>query len=413
MTVDVRCGHCRGRLYRLLGLVVVLVAVPARGATLTTLRSFDGTNGASPFAGLTADAAGNLYGSTQQGGPDGQGTIYRLAAGTFAFSTVVSFSGTNGANPSAMLLRDPAGNLYGTTQQGGSGNAGTVFRLNPATNSLTTLVNFNETTGRYPSARLTADVAGNLYGTTERGGPSDYGTVFRVANGTNALTTLAIFNLNNGAYPQSPLLIDAAGNIRGTAEQGGSSGRGTVFQIAAGTGVLSTLATFTGAHGQDPTGDLVADAAGNLYGTTTYGGASESGTVFKFTAGTSALSTVRSFSAASGAFPYGGLIADAAGNLYGTTQFGGSGGSGTVFRIAAGTNAYTTLFTFTEATGANPSAGLIADAVGNLYGTTFSSGPGGAGTAFRLTNTGFVVPEPGSLALLGIGGMSLLRRQRA
>jgi uncharacterized repeat protein (TIGR03803 family) len=387
---------------------------------LTTLVSFDGSNGSGPQAELILDAAGNLYGTTGYRGPSDYGTIFRIAAGTNVLTTLASFDGSNGAYPYSHLIADAAGNLYGTTSQGGPAlNAGTVFRLAAGTNVLTTLASFNGSNGAYPYAGLIADAAGNLYGTTSEGGPWNAGNVFRVAARTNVLTTLAWFNGSNGEKPMAELIADAAGNLYGTTSWGGAYNSGSVFRVESGTNALTTLASFEGAHGNNylPYAALIADAAGNLYSTTPEGVNSE-GTVFRVTVGTNTLTTLATFhfKDSNGIAPYSRLIADAAGNLYGTTVYGGPSGHGTIFRVDAQTNTLTTLASFDGANGSRSYAGLIADAAGNLYGTTSEGGAFDRGTVFRLSGAGFVVvPEPAScfLAALAASGLAMLRARRS
>ncbi|MDB5171449.1 MAG: hypothetical protein JWN51_222 [Phycisphaerales bacterium] len=383
--------------------------------TLTTLATFDNSNGAEPTASLIADASGNLYGTTYSGGANGYGTVFQLEAGTRALTTLTTFDKSNGARPYGGVTFDAAGNLYGTTVGGGIINDGTVFEIAAGTHALSTLVTFNGTNGSAPRAGLITDAAGNLYGTTSNGGGTNGdGTVFQLAAGTHAFSTLATFNYSNGAFPVGSLLADATGNLYGTADSGGS-GFGTVFKVAAGTNTLSTLASFDYHHiytnGAYPQSGLIADAAGNLYGTTEGDGMKSFGTVFEIAAGTHAFSTLATFDGRGASDPIGGLIADAAGNLYGTTYYGGPNGGGMVFEVAAGTNALSTLATFNRA---NPSAGLIADADGNLYGTTENGGANNAGTVFELTGTGFVTsaPEPAAVSLIGLAGLGLLARRR-
>jgi len=228
---------------------------------------------------------------------------------------------------------------------------------------LTTLVSFNGTNGADPAAVLTADATGNLYGTTFIGGANNHGTIFEVAAGTGALTTLVSFNGTNGDGPHGTLTADSMGNLYGMTGYGGANNKGTVFELAAGNRALTTLVSFDGTNGVGPTGDLTADAAGNLYGTTSHGGVTGSGTVFELAAGTRALTTLVTFDGPNGVGPTGDLTADAAGNLYGTTAGGGTGGFGTVFEIAAGTRALTTLVRFSATNGANPWAEGIASVV--------------------------------------------------
>ena len=355
--------------------------VAAGTYALTTLATFNWNNGALPDAGLIADAAGNLYGTTERGGTAGDGTVFEMAAGTHALATLATFSRTNGSYPEAGLIADAAGNLYGTTSHGGTGDDGTVFEVAAGTHALTTLTTFNGNNGSNPEAGLIADAAGNLYGTTAWGGD---GTVFEVAAGTHALTTLAAFNDENNFCPAAGLVADAAGNLYGTTNGYPGDGDGTVFEVAAGTHAVTTLTTFNGNNGSNPEAGLFADAVGNLYGTTASGGTAGAGTVFEVAAGTHALTTLAAFNDTNGRNPEAGLIADAAGNLYGTTELGGTADDGTVFEMAAGTHALTTLATFNGNNGSEPRAGLIADAAGNLYGTTSEGGTAGDGTVFEM-----------------------------
>jgi uncharacterized repeat protein (TIGR03803 family) len=383
--------------------------------TLTTLATFNGSNGASPFAGLIADTAGNLYGTTRGGGAGSSGTVFEVAAGTHALSTLVTFDSSNGSAPYSSLIADAAGNFYGTTFSGGAHFVGTVFEVEAGTHALSTLATFTVNGGAQPLAGVIADAAGNLYGTTHiGGGTTNDGAVFEVAAGTHALSTLATFNGTNGANPHSSLMADAAGNLYGTTNTGGAGGGGAVFEVAAGTHVLSVLASFNYSNGAYPEAGLIADAAGNLYGTTSAGGANGHGTVFKVATGTHALSTLVNFNGINGSSPRGDLIADAAGNLFGTTYEGGvNTNAGTVFEVSAGTNALTTLATFGDGNGLAPAGGLIADAAGNLYGTT-QLGAQSLGTVFELTDTGFVTsaPEPAAVSLIGLAALGLLVGRR-
>jgi uncharacterized repeat protein (TIGR03803 family) len=402
---------------------VFAAALACGGATwatpvLTTLVALNGTNGEGSTAGLIADSAGNLFGTTIRGGTNNYGTAFEVAAGTHALSTLVNFGYTAGYSARAGLIADASGNLYGTTEEGGPGPintaTGTVFEIPAGTHTLSTFATFTTSIGAFPAGGVIADAAGNFYGTTLQGGANGVGTVFKVAADTHAISTLATFNTGNGGYPVAGLIADAAGNLYGTTNVGGANNDGTVFEISAETHALSTLVTFNGNNGAQPHAKLLADAAGNLYGTTFAGGASGYGTVFEIAAGTRALSTLVMFNSSNGANPEAGLIADADGNLYGTTQNGGAKNFGTAFEVAAGTHDISTMATFDFYNGANPLGCLLADAAGNLYGTTLADGPNGAGTVFELTNTGFVTsaPEPAGLSLIGLAGLGLLARRR-
>jgi len=387
---------------------------PAR-AGLLTLASFNGPNGRSPTAPVVMDDSGNLYGTTSGGGSAGEGTVFKLSPnGTL--TTLVNFDGDSfpdGASPYSGLIRDRSGNLYGATWGGGypfQAGYGTIFKISP-NGTLTYLFNnFNGfTNGAHPShygTGLVMDGGGNFYGTTEQGGASGTGTVFELSpNGT--LTTLA--SLGGNSF--GGLLRDSSGNLYGTTHGGGSAGDGTVFKLSP-DGTLTTLNNFpNSSDGAFPEAGLIMDGAGNLYGTTNGGGAFGLGTVFKLSPN-GTFTTLHSFNGADGENPIGGLLMDGSGNLYGTTTQGFFGSWGTVFELSPG-GTLTTLHSFNGGgDGALPDAGLIADGQGNLYGTTSSGGPGGYGTVFELTGvlppSNPAVPEPATLLLLGQGAAALL-----
>jgi len=290
--------------------------------SLTSLASFGGGN---PYGGLVEDNKGNFFGTTKSGGTNFDGTVFEIAAGSWTYTTIGVFAGSNGANPQDTLILDSSGNLFGTTYGGGSSvyGTGTVFELpyNAGTGSygtISTLASFNLTNGLYPQAGLVEDRSGNLFGTTYRGGSSIYGTVFELpySAGTGSygtIRTLASFNLTNGALPWGGLVEDRSGNLFGTTEEGGSSDAGTVFELPynAGTGrygAISTLASLNVTNGEYPEGGLVEDSSGNLFGSTAYGGSSDVGTVFELpynagTGGYGTISTLASFNVTNGTFP--------------------------------------------------------------------------------------------------------------
>jgi uncharacterized repeat protein (TIGR03803 family) len=400
-----------------------------------------GSDGRNSSAALIADSAGNLYGTTPFGATmgcnegRGCGTVFKLTAKGKETVLYAFKGGSDGAQPLAGLIADSSGNLYGTTEDGGGGNAGcshgcgTVFKVTPG-GAETVLHAFKSgSDGAYPAAGLLADNAGNLYGTTTEGGTTDTcgktedqqargcGIVFKIAPG-GAETVLHIFTGgSDGGLPASSLVADGAGNLYGTTETGGSSqdcgdgsyGCGTIFEIAA-NGTESLLHVFKGgSDGSFPGGSLVADNSGDLYGTTTGGGSADNcgaqkaglksvgcGVVYRLASG-NAETVLHVFAGGSdGAYPFGGLVEDEAGNLYGTTGGGGSGsncgmgkyGCGIVFRLATdGTETVLHVFKGGKADGAYPTAGLIADKKGDLYGTTYQGGGKGKnafGTVFKL-----------------------------
>jgi uncharacterized repeat protein (TIGR03803 family) len=395
------------------------------------LYSFNdnGTDGYNPDAGLIFDAVGNLYGTTPIGGANADGVIFELTPGingTWTETVLYPFcsvSGcTDGQYPIAGLILDAAGNLYGTTVNGGTHDRGTVFQLSPGANGTwteTVLYSFNNNhkDGRDPEAGLIFDASGNLYGTTLLGGAYGYGTVFQLTpggNGTWTETLLHSFqnNTRDGIYPYAGLIFDPAGNLYGTANGGGEHGEGAVLQLVPGTNGKwkeRILHSFNGKDGLEPYSGLIFDVAGNLYGTTHSGGASGTGcggygcgTVFELTPGANGKWTekvLHSFNdnGKDGYGPYAGLTFDAAGDLYGTAYYGGAYGSqcggsgcGIVFQLTPATNGKWTekvLHSFGNVSdGAGPYApGLIFDAAGNLYGTTAWGGAYDYGTVFEIT----------------------------
>lgn len=400
------------------GLMFVLVSSAVAGSTtasaqtLTTLATLN--DGQFPWGNVVIDASGSLLGTTEEGGASGYGTVFEIANSSSGYAgtsiTLASFEETDGAFPLAGLIADANGNLFGTTEKGGASGYGTVFEIarNSTGYSSTaiTLVSFKGNDGAGPFAGLIADANGNLFGTTEQGGTAGYGTVFEIANSSNGYAstpiTLVSFNGNDGAGPDGGLVADANGNLFGTTEGGGASGHGTVFEIAkTSTGYASTpttLVNFDLTNGGYPLTGLIVDANGNLFGTAQAGGTSGYGTVFEIintSAGyASTPTTLVNFNFSNGAFPLAGLIADANGNLFGTTYLGGAYREGTVFEVAKRSSGYATaptiLVNFDNNNGAAPFAGLTADANGNLFGTT-SGGSSTIPTVFEITGSGFAV----------------------
>src|SRR5664280_881041 len=276
---------------------ILFVTSTGAAAEEKVLHSFNSndTDGTNPQAGLIFDAAGNLYGTTKNGGgPNDAGTVFELtpgAGGTWTEKVLWSFgTGTDGSDPFGALIFDAAGNLYGTTSLGGTSHSGIAFELTPAGGGTWTekvLHTFGSgTDGVNPQAGLTFDGAGNLYGTTNGGGTYNHGTVFELmpAGGGNWTESVAhsFGNGTDGAAPAAGLLLDGAGHLYGTTYLGGSYGGGTVFRLNAQELVL--LYSFSGTDGANPAAGLVLDGGGNLYGTTYSGGDFASyGTVFEIT----------------------------------------------------------------------------------------------------------------------------------
>jgi len=388
--------------------VALTLAIAVSAQTETILHSFTaGSDGGEPQDGFVADSKGNLYGTAPFGGTDNSGVVFELTPnsnGTWTEQVLYNFSGNNGtgdgAGPYSGLVFDSKGDLYGTTVSGGSAFNGTVFELLPGTNGTWTekiLCNFNGgSNGGSPYGEgLVLDSAGNIYGTTYSGGAYGFGTVFElVAGGSGTWTQTVLHSFTGGSDGASPFgstpVFDSAGNLYGLAADGGPHDYGVVYQLSRGSnGVWKYRVVYAflgGASGNGPTGDLVIDSGGNLFGTTKY-------TVFELipsSNGTWTEKTLHRFvGGADGATPDAGLVLDTAGNLYGTTYSGGAH-RGTVYELIPGSNGTWTekilhSFSSTGGDGVFPGfATLLVDASGNVYGTTPSGGTSNSGVVFKI-----------------------------
>ncbi len=317
-----------------------------------------------------------------------------ISSASTTFKTLVNFDGTNGDDPNhTALIQATDGNLWGNTADGGEKGEGEVFKISPS-GELTTVYSFCSLAkcadGENPYTALLQASNGDFYGTTWAGGAKGYGTVFKLSP-SGTLTTLYSFcsktSCADGADPEGVLAQDSAGNLYGTTYYGGTSNDGTVFKLTS-AGVLTTLHSFSGADGENPAGGVIA-ASGVFYGTSQNGGKDGDGTVFKITA-TGAFTSLHSFVYTDGEKP-GGWMVEVGGNLYGATGYGGAKGYGTVFEMtSAGT--VTTLHSFCSlascADGAGPTAGLMQATDGNLYGLTDYEGANGDGTVWELSLKG-------------------------
>ena len=313
-----------------------------------------------PESGLIEDSKGDLFGTTEDGGADGDGTVFEVLAGSGVITTLASFDGTNGAFPIGGLVEDKSGDLFGTTSEGGAYGDGTVFEVLSGSGVITTLASFDGTNGSEPLGSLVLDSSGNLFGTTEDGGADGYGTVFEVQAGSGTITTLASFDDANGYGPAGGLVDDSSGNLFGTTFGGGADDDGTVFEVQAGSGAITTLASFDDTNGANPVAGLVDDSSGDLFGTTENGGTDDDGTVFEVQAGSGTITTLASFDYANGYGPAGGLVLDSSGDLFGTTSGGGAHGLGSVFEVQAGSGTITTLASFNGTNGSEPLGTLVA-----------------------------------------------------
>lgn len=301
----------------------------------TVLHSFKGgrSDGNFPIAGLVRDAAGNLYGTTAEGGAAGYGTVFKMEEdGEETLLYSFGESEKDGKYPAAGLLLDTEGNLYGTTQEGGASGYGTIFELNENGDE-TVLHSFDgyPRDGQYPIAGLIQDKEGNLYGTTEIGGTFSDGTVFKLDKERNETVLFSFTGMAGGSYPFGGVVRDSAGNLYGTTAYG-SNEFGVVFKLDA-VGRETVLHTFSGgADGGFPSAALVLDSKGILFGTTEFGGVNGAGAVFSITEDGKE-TVLHSFDGADGADLLTGLALDKAGNIYGTATEGGAHSQGTVFKL--------------------------------------------------------------------------------
>jgi uncharacterized repeat protein (TIGR03803 family) len=401
----------------ILSITLFMVASHAVAQHETVLYNFnsDATDGILPFGGLVFDNVGNLYGTTGSGagtgcdGGLGCGEVFELSlqGGVWTKTVLHNFndSAGDGGESKGTLAFDSSGNLYGTTEAGGSDDRGTVFELMPQSDGTwkeKILYNFTFNDGCSPVAGVIVDAAGHLFGTTYACGAFNKGTVFELSHNTAGhwlLKTLHSFgNGTDGQNPYGGVILDAAGNLYGATASGGRGAipEGTVFELmrqAAGGWKEKLLANFsyytTGP--QVPYGGLTFDASGNLYGTSYFGGTDGQGTVFELIPKASGGWTPKVLANLSGdaSSPLAGISLDSSGSIYGTAAYGGSG-YGAVFkltRLAGGAWTESILYTFTNQNfnGEYPQAGVILDPSGNVYGTTTTGGVNLGGTVFEIT----------------------------
>jgi uncharacterized repeat protein (TIGR03803 family) len=364
-------------------LSLMALATSSEAQTFKTLFSLDSASGTYSVAGLAIGPDGNLYGTAQQGGAHNLGTVFKTdSAGKF--TVLYSFTGTDGAYPSAGLTFDSDGNVYGTTMLGGSANRGTVFKVGAKSEIYSFGSKHGD--GAYPIAGVVVDGAGNVYGTTQQGGAHGFGTIFKLSAAGKETILYSFKGVPDGEYPCAGLTLDSKGDLYGTTQLGGpiSQNDGTVFELTS-AGKETVLYSFTDANGDGayPIGGVVRDDAGNLYGTTSDGGQFGIGIVFEVDkTGKETVLYPFGQNSGDGLYPFAGLVRDAKGNLYGTTEFAANG-PGAVFEVTPSGDE-TLLHTFAGSDGADPLAALVQDTKGNLYGTTTEGGAHNKGVVFQL-----------------------------
>jgi len=392
--------------------VVLALALTAGASTEKVLWNFKGnSDGSGPWSNyFISDAKGNLYAATAAGGTYGAGTVFMLTpAGKETI--LYEFKGQSngdGNGPHGHLTFDAKGNIYGTTQSGGTNGTGTVYELSPKSGGgwkEKVIYTFSAAgaDGADPSAGMTIAADGTMYSTTPDGGAFGAGTVFSLKKTSKGWKQTVIQNLNgssNGGYPYEGLMMDAAGNLYGAAPTGGASGQGVIYRLSrTKTGWADkVLHSFTNQNG-DGSGlywiDLISDTSGNIYGATSFGGTNSTGMVWELvyseTKKSYSESILYEFGASGsgdGNNPYGGLAMDSEGNLYGTTLYGGTSNIGTSYKLTKDGKTWkeTILHTFAGANdGAQSTGNPYIDAKGRVYGMTETGGTSDLGVVYRIT----------------------------
>ena len=404
---DKRFSHCTTPFAISVVMLMLAGSLAASGPKETVLHQFGtGTDGAAAYGRVISDAAGNLYGTTALGGTSGAGIVFELTnlegPGGWTETVLYNFSGgSDGSQPWGGLIFDRAGNLYGTTFEGGASNAGTVYELTPGTGGSWTETVVYSFAGGADGSGPQSDLnfqAGNLFGTTTGGGSPGTGIVFELVPGKNGVwteTVLHRFMSSEGISPRAAVVFDKDGSLYGTLANGGTSGAGAVFQLKpanGGTWNEETIYQFTGGNdGYGPLCRLVL-FHGKLYGTTVIGGASGVGTAFELRPpgdhhGPWTLNVLHTFACGSdGCYPWAGLVLDWKGTFYGTTQFGGlPSNGGTVFALKeeGGIWFEGVVSSFKLSPEQLAAGGVLLGKGGTLYGTTIGSGMN-AGAVFEI-----------------------------
>jgi uncharacterized repeat protein (TIGR03803 family) len=371
---------------------------PAESQTYKVIYNFtgEGDDGASPYGGPTLDSSGDLLGTTYAGGKFGAGNVYKLSpvGSSWKYSTLYSFTGElDGDGPGFGTLAIYNGVLFGTTE--GGGYSGTAFKVGQSENGWREDVvhSFGHgTDGNEPVGGVVIDKAGKVYGTTLLGGAYGNGAVYQVTQSGVERVIYSFAGGSDAVNPAAAVTLDAEGNLYGTSSFGGAYGDGAVYKLSpSGSRWKETvLYSFRDLNdGQNPVGGLVLYKAGNLYGGTFDGGANGGGTVYELSpsGGKWKLSILYSFSGGYGG-PYNKLILDAEGNLYGATNGEGANGFGMVFKLAPsnGDWKFTDLYDFLGSSdGGDPYGSVAIDTHGNIFGTTNIGGSDNQGVVFEIT----------------------------
>jgi Ca2+-binding RTX toxin-like protein len=395
-------------------------------AAINTLYNFTTSIGSGPDSALYQDSNGNLFGTTSDGGSHNSGTLFELSGTNYStYTTLATFQDrVTGGTIEGGVIPDGQGGFIGTAYTGGPSleSNGDVWQWDPSDGQTPVVLDtfsLSGGPGAAPQGSLLR-IGNNLFGVTQLGGSDSNGTIFELTGpGYTTVNTLVSFagtvdDLGlSSTDPQPYLYADSSGNIYGEAGGDGANSDGMVYELAAPNyNTLTTLFSFNVEDGADPEGGLIADSSGNLYGVTAQGGdlnynqGNGAGVIFELSgANHSTFNVLGEFNSANGQEPRGPLLMDAAGNLFGLATFGGNAGlasgnnEGTVFELPAGSGNIVSLANFNGTNGQEPQSSLIADPLGDLYGTTFDGGTaGGDGAVFEVTGAPFVSSSFATLA---------------
>ncbi len=399
-------GRSAGFLFALMAafLLLAIVSQPAQSQTYSVIYNFtaQGSDGATPYGGPILDQFGNLYGTTNLGGTNGAGSVYKLSPvrSSWKYRSLYSFkAGPDGSGPAfGTLAIGPGRALYGTTE--GGRPFGKVFKVSIRKEPCSTIHcresivhSFgNGTDGAQPIGGVVFDSEGNSYGTTSLGGAYGNGTVFEITSSGIESVIYSFTGGSDGTNPVAGVSLDAQGNLYGTTSFGGAYSTGVVYKLSrSGSSWTQTvLYNFQGlSDGQYPVGGVILDKAGNIFGSTFAGGDNGGGTVYELSpsGGDWTLTTLYSFSGNFGG-PYNKLTFDVQGNIYGFTNADGTQGLGSVFKLTAANGSWTfaDLYDFTGGSdGASPYGSVAVDADGNIFGTAVVGGSKNQGIVFEIT----------------------------
>ncbi|MGO9109422.1 MAG: beta strand repeat-containing protein, partial [Thermoguttaceae bacterium] len=401
------CGE-GSRLLRRMGLVTSLGALTLLAAvsdqtnaqTLTTLLSFNGTNGHYPTGSLTLNGS-TLYGMTENGGAYGYGTVFSIPVSGGTPTNLLSFNDTNGAQPLGSLTLSGS-TLYGMTSLGGIHDEGTVFSVSVTGGTTATLLSFSGTNGSNPEGDLT--LSGSTFcGMTLSGGTFGGGNVFSIGTNGSGFKNLLLFSGTNGDTPYRSLTLSGT-TLYGMTSQGGTNKYGNIFSIGTNGSGFKNLFSFSGTNGNTPLGSLTLSGS-TLYGMTSLGGTNGEGNIFSISTNGSSFQNLFSFSfgGSNGYQPYGSLTLSGS-TLYGMTPFGGASGDGNIFSIGTNGSGFKNLLSFSGTNGKNPYGSLTLSG-STLYGMTAEGGTDGDGTVFALNGLGVV---PAKIMLSGVFNATII-----